>query len=266
MKTIGFIGTGNIASAILKGVVNAGITPNENIFIFDVDTSKTDLLNKQYGVSVAATAPKAASCDAVICAVKPNVMPAVLNEINKTAKEKGSLIISTAAGLELSTLITALNGYDCVVRIMPNLNAAVCHSCTAMCAAGGVSDEQKNFSFQILKSFGSVFEIRESLFSAFTAVAGSAPAFVFEFINDLAFAGVKHGLTRSDALEIAASTVLGSALTLLESNVHPSEMTDKVCSPGGTTAAGVAALREYGFDNSVIKAVDKTVEKADKMK
>lgn len=267
MKKIGFIGTGNLASAILRGVVAAKVAAADDIYIFDVDSSKTQALSAELGVNTAAGAQEVAGgCDAVVCAVKPNDTEALLRSIANSVRGNSTLVISTAAGKELSSLVEGLYDGAAVVRIMPNINAAVGMSMTAYCATQGVSAEQLNFVERFCRAFGSAVALEEKHFSAFTAVAGSAPAFVYEFINDLAFAGVKNGLTKQAALEIAAQTVLGSAQTVLKSGLHPSVLTDRVCSPGGTTVEGVAALRELGFDGAVIAAVDRTVAKDAAMK
>ncbi|MBQ8944198.1 MAG: pyrroline-5-carboxylate reductase [Clostridia bacterium] len=263
MKKISFVGTGNLASAILKGVVEASLTAPENIFVFDIDKNKTARLNSIYGVNVAENCKSAAeNADAVVVAVKPKDVVEVLDVI----KPYSSFVISTVAGVDVSSLYSHLDNSCVVFRIMPNINAAVGMAMTAFCCNSNATDEQKSFVERFCLCFGDCMKLDEKLFSVFTALAGSAPAFVYEFINDLAFAGVKNGLSKNDALKIAVQTVLGSAQAVKTLNVHPCELTDRVCSPSGTTVEGVAALREFGFDNAVITAIDRTVEKDIKMK
>ncbi|MBQ4245430.1 MAG: pyrroline-5-carboxylate reductase [Clostridia bacterium] len=263
MNKISFIGVGNLASAMLKGVVESGLAEPENIIIFDIDKSKTVALNVQYGVNVASSAVEAAAAgDVSVVAVKPKDIDGVLGEISSGA----SFVISTAAGVELSSLKANLRDDCAVARIMPNINASVGKAMTAYCVSPETTAEQISFLNDFCQSFGKCISLEEKYFPVFTAVAGSAPAFVYEFINDLAFGAVKNGLPKSTALEIAAQTVLGSAQMIIESGVHPCELTDRVCSPAGTTVEGVAALREFGFDNAVIKAVDYTVNKDKKLK
>lgn len=261
MKTLGFIGTGNLASAIIKGVAEARLVAPENIRIYDIDSAKTAALAERFGVIVAADPCEAAACEAAVCAVKPKDMGVLLFSISETVREKGTLVISTAAGKPLADLTADLYADAPVVRIMPNINAAVGAAMTAYCATSAVTEEQTAFVADFCNCFGECVRLEERLFSAFTAVAGSAPAFVYDFIDDLAFAGVKNGLPRDLALKIAAQTVLGSAKAVAEMGLHPAELTDRVCSPAGTTVEGVAALRELGFDNAVITAVDRTVQK-----
>ena len=263
MAKLSFIGTGNLASAMLKGVVEAKLVLPENIFIFDVDSNKTDSLSNIYGVNVAKDCKSCAeSADITVVAVKPKDISHVLEQI----KDFTNSVISTAAGVEVSYLSANLKPECSVFRIMPNINAAVGMAMTAYCFNCNATEEQITFVSAFCSSFGECMQLDEKLFSVFTALAGSAPAFVYEFINDLAFAGVKNGLSRNDALKIAVQTVSGSAQAVKELGVHPCELTDRVCSPAGTTAAGVAALRKNGFDNAVIKAIDKTVARDIEMK
>lgn len=263
MNKLSFIGTGNLASAMLKGVVEAELVLPENIYIYDIDSSKTKRLSETYGVNTADDCVSAAkSADVTVVAVKPKDIADVLVQI----KDYCSFVISTAAGTDVSFLSSNLDSACSVFRIMPNINAAVGMAMTAFCFNENATDEQISFVRCFCSSFGDCMSLDEKLFSVFTALAGSAPAFVYEFINDLAFAGVKNGLTRSDALKIAVQTVSGSAQAVKQLGVHPCELTDRVCSPAGTTAEGIAALRKNGFDNAVIKAIDKTVEKDLQMK
>lgn len=267
MKKIGFIGTGNLACAILKGVIESKLAAPEDVYIYDINGEKTNSLKALYGVNVlAGECETAAQCDAVLCAVKPKDMTALLTKIAPQVRENSTLVISTAAGFELAAVSSALGESARAVRIMPNINASSASSMTAYCACASVTAQDVEFVEKFCSAFGKVISLEERLFSAFTAVAGSAPAFVYDFIDSLAFSAVKHGIPRQAALEIAAQTVLGSAKTVLESELHPRELVDRVCSPGGTTVEGVAALDKAGFADAVISAVDATVKKDIEMK
>lgn len=259
---LGFIGVGNLAGAILKGVVASGKIAPEEILIYDLNAPRLNELKDLYNVSVAESANQVASeCDNIVIAVKPKDIAALINEIKEDAKTNNPLIISTAAGTE-TIRIKSLFGYDAkVVRIMPNINAAVGESMTAACRNMYVSDEEMAFALDFCTCFGSVSEIPEIYFSAFTAVAGSAPAFAYMFADALTNAAVKYGLPAESSQTIVAQMLLGSAKMLLESPLPVSELIRNVCSPGGTTIEGVCSLKETGFENSVIKAIDKTVEK-----
>lgn len=255
---LGFIGTGNLASAILRGVVSSGTAKAEDILIYDIFSEKTDRLSDELGVNIASDAKSVAdSCEYVFCAVKPKDIAGVLDEISGTQ----AMIISTAAGTKLEVILSHLGEKTACARIMPNINAAVGMAMTAYCVSSAVSQEQTDVLVKLCSAFGNCMPVDEKNFSAFTAIAGSAPAFVYDFIDALAFAGVKNGITYADALEISARTVLGSAKMVLESGIHPSQLTDMVCSPGGTTVEGVATLKNAGFDAAIINAVENTVKK-----
>lgn len=259
---LGFIGTGNLASAILRGVVSAGVIAPGEIMIYDINEEKLAQLKAELSVNVAASAKEiASSCDNTVIAVKPKDFSALAASISGEIKSKNSLIISTAAGKPLSAIAEDF-GFDAkIVRIMPNLNAAVGESMTAVCFSENVGEEDKAFAVQFCNCFGKCVELEEKYFSAFTAVAGSAPAFAFMFADALANAGVKYGIPADIARNIAAQMLFGSAKLMLESPLALGELIKNVCSPGGTTIEGVCSLKETGFENSVLKAVDKTVEK-----
>lgn len=261
MKT-GFIGTGNLASAILRGVCAAGKIKPDEIFIYDIFTEKVNQLTAELSVNAAVSAAQiAAECENIVIAVKPKDFASLADSIKNEIKAKDALVISTAAGTEILKIESYL-GYDAkIIRIMPNLNAAAGESMTAFCASSRVSDEEKAFANEFCSCFGKCVELEEKYFSAFTALAGSAPAFAFMFADALANAGIKYGLPAKTAQEIAAQMLFGSAKLMLESPLSAGELIRNVCSPGGTTIEGVCSLKETGFESSVITAIDKTVEK-----
>ncbi|MBR4726970.1 MAG: pyrroline-5-carboxylate reductase [Clostridia bacterium] len=257
---LGFIGTGNLASAILNGVLAAGAKTPEEIVIFDRDTDKTAALAVQNGVAVASCAADvAAACGILFVAVKPKDVAAAAAEIRDAAKKSGAVVVSTAAGTPLAALEAAY-GADCkLVRIMPNVNAAVGQSMTALCRNGAVSDAEFDAVCAICDAFGRSIRLPETQFSVFTAVAGSAPAFAYLFADALTNAGIRGGMTAADAQLAAAQMLLGSAQMLLESGRPVSELVRSVCSPGGTTIEGVCSLKADGFEGAVIRAIDATV-------
>ena len=167
-----------------------------------------------------------------------------------------------AAGLSLER-ISQLVGSDLpVIRIMPNMNAQILQSTTPLTANDWVSDNLLETAKEITDSFGSTFIIDEKDFDTFTALAGSSPAYIYLFIEAMAKAGVKHGLPKDKALAIVAETVQASAQQLLVGNDSPNDLIDKICSPGGTTIAGLMELEEKGLTSTVSSAIDKTIEKA----
>lgn len=259
---LGFIGTGNLASAIIRGVVAAEEIPAKEIIIFDINSDKIYQLKDELDVNTAASANEVAEkCEYVVVAVKPKDFEALAKSIGDSIKTNNAVVISTAAGTQLEK-IKAYFGFDVkAIRIMPNINAAVGESMTALCASERVVYAEKEFAMNLCSHFGRVTELEEKYFSAFTAIAGSAPAFAYMFADALANAGIKYGLPAKTAQDIASQMLLGSAKQLLESPMTVSELIRNVCSPGGTTIEGVCSLKETGFEKSVITAVDKTVEK-----
>lgn len=259
---LGFIGTGNLASAILKGVVAAGVIKPEEILIYDINSEKVKQLEAELSVIAADSAKKIASeCENIVIAVKPKDFVALVDDIKNEVKKNGSLVISTAAGTDIAK-ITSFFGFDAkIIRIMPNINAAVGESMTAFCSSDTVSENEKEFAAEFCSWFGKAVSLEEKYFSAFTAIAGSAPAFAYMFADALATAGVKYGLPSKTAQDIAAQMLFGSAKQMLESPLSLSELIRNVCSPAGTTIEGVCSLKETGFEISVITAVDKTVAK-----
>ena len=263
---LGFIGTGNLASAILKGVVAAGKIKPCEIMIYDINEEKLALLKEELSVNVAESAKQiAAECDNTVIAVKPKDFAALAGSISAEIEKKNSLVISTAAGKEILKIEDYFGFSAKIARIMPNINASVGQSMTAVCFSGAVNADEKAFAVEFCSYFGKCVELEEKYFSAFTAIAGSAPAFAFMFADAVATAGVKYGLPAKTAQDIAAQMLFGSAKLMLESPLAVSELIRNVCSPGGTTIEGVCSLKETGFENSVITAVDKTVEKDRKM-
>ena len=259
---LGFIGVGNLASSILRGVIASEEIPADEIVIFDLNIEKINDLHDELGVKIQLYSEYIAeNCDYVVVAVKPKDFEAVAKEISDVAQKNGTVIISTAAGTSIDTIKSYL-GYDAkVIRIMPNINAAVGESMTALCTSEQVVYAEKEFAMDLCSCFGRVIDLDEKYFSAFTAIAGSAPAFAYMFADALATAGIKYGIPAKTAQDIAAQMLFGSAKQLLESPLSVSELIRNVCSPGGTTIEGVCSLKETGFENSVITAVDKTVKK-----
>ncbi|MBQ8503129.1 MAG: pyrroline-5-carboxylate reductase [Clostridia bacterium] len=262
----GFIGCGNMASAIIRGMISSGFSKGEDIAVFDIDKEKTAALAGEYGIRVSESEKKIVSeCDTVVLAVKPNVFPTLLPEIGEELKIADPLIISIAAGKTLEFISELLPYTPRAVRIMPNINAKVCQAISAFCGNERVTDKEKEFVSGFCDSFGKGTEIKEELFSIYSAIGGCSPAFVYMFIDSMARAAVKNGMTKKQALEISAQAVLGSAKMILESGTHPWQLIDEVCSPGGTTIEGVASLQSDGFESAVIKAVEASYNKDKKI-
>lgn len=259
---IGFIGLGNMARAIIGGMLREGIASREDI-LGSAKTQKTrDAVKAEYGIDVRpANRVVAEEADVLILAVKPQFLADVIGEMKDTVKED-TLVISIAAGKSLSWLAEAFGRPLALVRCMPNTPALVGEGCTGVCVNERVTEEQLSYSLRLMGSFGRASLVEERLIDAVGAVSGSSPAYVFMFIEAMADAGVAAGMPRAQAYEFAAQAVLGSAKLVLETGRHPGELKDMVCSPGGTTIEGVKILEEDGFRGTVMNALLATVEKS----
>lgn len=243
--SVGFIGAGMMATAIMDGIIAKRVVSGpESISCSDVmDVA----LEKAKAKGIFTTKSNAEICckanDAIILAVKPYIIKNVCKEII-AAKQSKALIISVAAGVKLETLEHALPGRR-VVRIMPNTACLVGEGAAAYALGQLCTNEDKHLVEKVFDSTcGRIMQLNETLLDATTAVCGSAPAFVYTFIEALADGGVRVGLPRNQALQLAAQTVKGAAEMVLETGEHPGALKDKVCSPGGTTIAGCDELEK----------------------
>ncbi len=259
---IGFIGMGNMGYAMLKGLLS--IYPKENLLFSDASRLRCEKVSQETGVEFAESNAECANrAKYIILAVKPQYMNQVLKNIENVARED-HVIISIAPGITISKLKAALGEDKRIVRAMPNTPALLGCGMTGICYEDKVFNfDEKDVIEKIFGSFGKFCKVEERLMSAVTCVSGSSPAYVYMFIEALADGAVKYGLPRETAYEMAAQAVLGSAKMVLETKEHPGKLKDQVCSPGGTTIAGVSALEEYGFRNSIIKATDECFKKAE---
>ncbi|MBQ3498729.1 MAG: pyrroline-5-carboxylate reductase [Clostridia bacterium] len=263
---IGFIGAGNLATALAVGSSQSDFFCKNEFFAYDVYQPSLDNISG-YGVkSLSSVTELIEICEMIILAVKPKDFPKLLQDNSQYFMSKDPFVVSVAAGTELA-YIRSLLGYEArLARIMPNINARVKGSATAVCVTESVTDNEKHTLIDFCSSFGGVFEITEDMFAVFGVIGGCSPAFNYMYIDQLARAAVKLGMPKSMALDIAAQAVKGSADMILESESHPYELIDKVCSPGGTTIEGVTALQENGFENAVNAAVVAAYNKDCKMR
>ncbi len=263
---IGFIGCGNMASAIIKGITKSKAVAADEIWVYDTSPAAIENAVARYGITACNGANEVVeNSDYTILAVKPNTLTPVLNTINIKLQEKDTVLVSIAAGKTISFIRDNLSHDNKIVRVMPNINAKVGAACCAYCANTLVTDNEKKQIEKIFGAIGEISELPESSFPIFGVIAGCGPAFAYLFTDALARAGVKNGLSKEKALEIAARTVEGSAKMILESGTHPFELIDQVCSPGGTTIEGVASLQADGFESAVHRAVDRALDKDKKL-
>lgn len=264
-KIIGFIGAGNMAKAIVGGIVKAGLVTSENIIMSGLSKENLEEVKRNYKVEVTTDNKLVAKkSDILILAVKPNIYPIVINEVKDFVKET-VIIVTIAAGKSIESIEKAFEKELKVVRTMPNTPALVGEGMTAVCPNKHVTDEDINEILKLLSSFSKVEIISESLIDAVTSVSGSSPAYVYMFIEAMADAAVLQGMPRDKAYKFAAQTVLGSAKMVLETGIHPGALKDMVCSPGGTTIEAVAELENKGFRSAVISAMNKCYNKSKDM-
>ncbi len=260
-KKIGFIGTGKMGEALIKGILHAKLFTPDNVYASDADTTKLKVLEKSRGIN-----PGRDNCDVVrnsdiiMIAVKPQIVPKILEEIKGSIKNQ--LIISIAAGVPIETYEKALPHGSKVVRIMPNIAATVLESASAVCSGSAVSAEEEAVAVEIFNSIGRTVILPEHLLDAVTGLSGSGPAYIFLIIEALADGGAFEGLDRKTAKTLAAQTVLGAAKMVLEDGVHTGELRDMVTSPGGTTIRGIRVLEDRGVRIAMMDAVIEACERS----
>lgn len=263
---IGIIGGGNMGTALFKGMLKSGVY-DENDFIIS-DKNEKALENIKAGYNPESTNDNvylAENSDIIVLAVKPNVIKTVLVEIDGELNT-GKIIISLAVGIEIARLASYITDKNVkIVRAMPNIPMSVGEGMTSVAFNENFSEKDKDTVFKIFKSCGMVKELEERLFNTMSALTGSGPALMFEFIEALADGVVRYGLNRDDAYMAAAQVMKGSAGLYLESGTHPGILKDSVCSPGGTTIEALTALEKNSFRYAVMEAMEKCIEKADKM-
>jgi pyrroline-5-carboxylate reductase len=254
-EKIGVIGAGKIGSAIVRGVLQAGLVKKEGVMASDVSDELRQAMVKDLGIK--ATADNGALCDfadIVILAVKPQVVDAVAREVAKKLG-KTKLLVSVAAGVPIVRIQTQLEPGARVVRVMPNIPCVVGAGAAGFAGGSHATPADLEKVGAILNSFGVGMAVEEKYLDAVTGLSGSGPAYVFLFMEALADGGVQVGLARDVALKLAMQTVYGAARMALESKKHLGELKDEVTSPGGTTIAGIYAMEQKGFRGTVIDAV-----------
>lgn len=262
---IGFIGGGNMASAIIGGIVNSGLCTSDQVIV----SAKTDAtlvrLKNEYSVNITLDNREIAEkADIIFLAVKPYLYEGVIAEIKDLVTED-KLIVAIAAGQALSRVEDFFGRPVKIVRAMPNTPAMVLEAMSALTANRYVTERELAAVTAIFESFGQTEVIPENLMDAVVGVSGSSPAYVYLFIEAMADAAVADGMPRSQAYKFAAQSVLGAAKMVLETGKHPGELKDAVCSPGGTTIAAITKLEEKGFRSAVISAQRSCVAKSIEM-
>jgi len=263
-KKIAFVGGGQMAEAIIGGLLAAHVSEADQLWATDPVTARCDRLKSQFAVRVGSDNRQAVKwAEVVILAVKPQSLPTVLKEI--ASDLAGKLVLSIAAGITIRAIAEQAASAGKIVRAMPNTPAIVREGMTAMALGTGLSDGDVATARAIFEAVGKVVPVEERLMDAVTGLSGSGPAYVFQAIEALADGGVKMGLPRQTAELLAAQTVLGAAKLVLESGEHPAQLKDKVASPGGTTIAGLHQLEQGGFRATLMGAVEAATKRSQEL-
>ncbi len=262
---IGFIGSGNMATAMIGGLVQSQLIESERIIVSNPNEQSLVKLKNQYNVITTTDSTELAKKSRIIIlAVKPHVYPKVISEIQSSISDE-TIIVSIAAGQTIANIESLFERKIKLVRTMPNTPSLVLEGMSAIIPNENIIEEELNEILQIFSSFGKCEIISESMIDAFISVSGSSPAYIYMIIEAMADAVVLQGMPRQQAYRLASQAVLGSAKMVLETGKHPGQLKDDVCSPGGTTIEAVASLEESGIRTSIIKAMNACAMKSKKM-
>jgi pyrroline-5-carboxylate reductase len=253
--TIAFIGAGNMAGALIRGLISTGTVPAERIIAADPDQARLTSLEAELEIGVTGDNTEAVKkATVVVLATKPQVLPQVLSGL-AAAIGPDTLLISIAAGISTAMIERAFPAGSRVIRTMPNTPALVGAGATAIAAGSHTTDDDLDLAETLFRSVGISVRVPEEQIDAVTGLSGSGPAYVFAMIEALRDAGVREGLPEETALRLASQTVFGAARLLLDEDEAPEVLRDRVTSPGGTTRAGLDALAVAGFSDAILGAV-----------
>ena len=261
---LGFIGTGNMAGAIMGGIIKNGVLKPEEIIGSDILEAGREKVHSLYGICVTDDNREAAKAEIVVLSVKPQYYEQTIAQIRDEITDE-QVIVTLAPGKTLEWLQGQFGKDVKIVRTMPNTPAMVGAGMPAACANALVTKEELEKVLTILRSFGEVEVVPEHLIDAVVSTSGSSPAYVFLMIEAMADAAVADGMPRPQAYKFAAQAVMGSAKMVLETGRHPGELKDMVCSPAGTTIEAVQVLEERGFRSAIIEAMRVCAEKSRNM-
>ena len=255
MTSLSFIGAGNMAEAMIRGLLRGKVFAPGDVVASGPRAERMRELGDAYGIRTTTSNREAASARIVVLSVKPQILSSVLEEI-AGAIDPEALVISIAAGVPVAAIQSRLAGGTRVVRAMPNTPALVDAAATAIAGGEHARASDLDDAKKIFDSIGITVILDESLLDAVTGLSGSGPAYVFLILEALSDAGVKVGLSRRTAQLLAAQTVLGSAKLLIETNEHPGRLKDMVTSPGGTAITGLHTLEHGGVRTTLMNAVE----------
>jgi pyrroline-5-carboxylate reductase len=261
-KTICFLGSGNMAEALVKGLLRAEMATSSEIVCSDRNEERCSFFAQRYGVrSTRSNREAVQASEIVVLSVKPQVMNRLLDEIAPVL-DASKLVISIAAGVPIAAIERKVGHGVRIVRTMPNTPALVGAGATALVAGEHATDDDLKQARALFDAIGKTVVVDEPLLDAVTGLSGSGPAYIFLIIEALSDAGVKVGLPRVIAQELAAQTVLGSAKLLLETGEHPGRLKDQVTSPGGTAIAGLHTLEAGGLRTTLMNAVEVATQRS----
>ncbi len=262
-NTIGFIGGGQMAEALIRGIMDSGLYQADAILVAEPNQDRCSYMKKTYGIQGFADSSEIwKQCATVFLAVKPQIMGIVL-EASKALVSADHLIITIAAGLPISFYEQGLDRDDCkIIRVMPNTPALVLEAASGLSGNKNTTPEDLSSCEEILNKIGKSVIMDESLLDAVTGLSGSGPAYVFTFADAMIDAGIKAGLPRPTAETLALQTILGSVKLLIESKKHPAELRAMVTSPGGTTIAAQHVLERSGFKGIIMDAIEAAVTRS----
>lgn len=264
-KRIGFIGCGNMGKAMVGSLINSNqLNADQLIVSVRSEESRITIMEKWPIKTTLSNSEVALNSDIIFIAVNPNQYEEVIKEI-KEYIDDNKILISIAAGVKSQQMEEWIGRKSKFVLSMPNTPVMVNAGMTAICPSEHVTGEELEGICQLFRVFGEYEIIKEDDFEAFTALCGSSPAYIFVLIEAMADAAVKLGIERKKAYRMAEQTILGSARLALETGIHPAELKDQVCSPGGATIAAITTLEAHGFRNSVIKAMEVCADQSKKM-
>lgn len=255
-EKFGFIGGGNMAEALIKGLLQSGRAQPQDIMVFDVDPGRRDYLALEYKVNLADDNPSLVRASTVaVLAVKPQIMDRVLVEIASSLTPE-HLVISMAAGVTLLKIQSIIPASVPAIRVMPNTPALVLTGASALSPGAAANKDHMTIARAIFEAVGMTTVVEEKHMDVVTGLSGSGPAYIFVLLEAMADGGVQQGLHRKQAYHLACQTVMGAAKLALESSeMGPGQLKDMVTSPGGTSAAGLHALERGGFRGLVMDAI-----------
>ncbi|MBK4775864.1 pyrroline-5-carboxylate reductase [Candidatus Pantoea edessiphila] len=264
-QKVGFIGIGNIAIAVISGLLKSECISTSKIWIHDHKSTTNKIISAKYNINCTDTdVCLAQKVDILFLTLKPNTLLKVLKNISHHIKQN-TILISVAAGITINQIEQIIGNNKKIIRAMPNINSSIGEGMTSITPNKILNQFDINIITDIFKSFGKTIIVSEELIHSVIGISSSAPAYVFIFIEAIADAAVLSGMTYSQAYQCAAQALKGSAQMLLSTKKHPGELKNMVCSPGGTTIEAVSALEQNNFRSAVMRAVQKCIKKSKKL-